>query len=63
MTSNNKKYTIYAEEKEISSAFESDILAASDDSNIEKVHAMAAAKHFLKKSERINIRMNAFRSY
>lgn len=58
---NNEKYHMNDEEKEILEFFESDILASgSNSTNTEKTDAITAAKQFLKKSERINIRMNAF---
>lgn len=54
-------YKMDAEEKEILDYFESDLNESSSETlKEERVHALSASKNFLKKSERINIRMNKF---
>ena len=56
-----RKYLLDEEEKEILESFEkSNNLPASRIQKSEKVDAIVAAKTFLTKSERINIRMNAY---
>ena len=60
MSNNQSENIIDEEEKEILDSFESDLLISTSEIKSEKINAISAAKNFLKKSERINIRMNAF---
>ena len=56
-----KKYTLDQEEQEILDEFDVDNLSLNNElKQSELVAAKSAAANFLKKSERINIRLNAF---
>lgn len=55
----DKNY-LTSEEKEILEHFENDVRNAAKDIKDEKNIAISAADNFMKKSERINIRLNSY---